>query len=138
MAQNKDYIFYSENPSIAAMHAEADQIQAVMQQPANLQDPASLTYRLNELDTWMARLTDMLVSAKAMKEKAGNEFWNQNETELTKLTATIQNRKINAFLYEHTVLYNRLDTMYGTMEHLTRDLVTQISYIKKQMEAFGC
>lgn len=134
---DKNQPFYTENPLIASMHTEADTIQAVMQVPANLQDPASMTYRLNELDTWMARLSDMMSRAKAMKEKAGNDFWNENETELTKLTATIQNRKINAFLYEYVVLYNRLDVMYTTLEHLTKDLVTQISYIKKQMEAFG-
>ena len=129
--------YYTSNTVLAAMHGEADAIQRLMDVPANLQDPASLTYRLNELDTQMSRLGDMMTQAKAYKDKAGNDYWNENETELTKLTATVQNRKINAFLYEYTTLYNRLDTMYHTLEHLTRDLVTQISYIKKQMEAFG-
>ena len=129
--------YYTSNTVLAAMHGEADAIQRLMDIPANLQDPASLTYRLNELDTQMSRLSDMMIQAKAMRDKTGTDYWNENETELTKLTATIQNRKINAFLHEHTVLYNRLDAMYHTMEHLTRDLVTQISYIKKQMEQFG-
>ncbi len=126
-------IFSTDNPALSRMHREADGIQAYMNAPARLEDPASMTYRLNDLDVYMSRLGEMLTSAKAMKEKAQNEFWNQNEAELTKLTATIQNRKINAHLFEYATLYTRLDTMYHTLEHLTRDLVTQISYIKQQM-----
>ena len=56
---------------------------------------------------------------------------------LNEKSATVSNRTIDSFLKDYTTLYNRLDAMYHTMEHLTRDLVTQISYIKKQMENFG-
>ena len=132
-----DNIYQSNDPAIVNMHMEADAIQAYMEQPLTLEDPATLTNRLKYLDVYMARLSDMMIRAKTMKEKAGNDYWNHNEAELTKLTATIQNRKINAFLQEHNALYNRLDTMYNTMEHLTRDLVTQISYIKAQMTSFN-
>lgn len=130
-------VFASSNPHIETLHREADNIQRCMEIPASLTDPAALTYRLNELDTFMARLGDMVIRAKAMKDRAKSTFVFQNGDELNKLSATVSNRKIDAFLQDYSILYNRLDTMYGTIEHLTRDLVTQISYIKKQMEQFG-
>lgn len=134
---NNTNIFASANPIINALHNEADQIQAYMCIPANLMDPAGLTYRLNDLDVYMARLSDMLIRAKTMKDAAKFAYINENEDKLNKLSATVSNRQIDAYLADYTTLYNRLDTMYHTMEHLTRDLVTQISYIKKQMETMG-
>jgi len=130
-------IFKPTDPSLAAMHREADAIQEYMSRPATLEDPAALTYRLRDLDTFMARLSDMLIRAKAMREWEKNKYINENSAQLNKLTATVSNRMIDQHLFEHTVTYNRLDSMYHTMEHLTRDLVTQISYIKKQIENFG-
>lgn len=129
--------FKVENPSLQALHAEADEIQAYMDKPAYLEDPASLTYRLNDLDTYMARLTDMMIRAKAMKERAKNKYLAENEDKLNKLTATVSNRLIDAHLFEYNMTYNRLDSIYHTLEHLTRDLVTQISYIKQQMQNLG-
>lgn len=126
--------FSSANESIARLHREADAIQTCMDQPAPLEDPAALTYRLKDLDVYMARLSDMMVRARAMRDRAKYAFITENENQLNKLTATVSNRKIEIHLHDYAVLYNRLDTMYGTVEHLTRDLVTQISYIKKQME----
>lgn len=130
-------IFNPADPSLAAMHREADAIQEYMARPATLEDPAALTCRLRDLDTFMARLSDMLIRAKAMREWEKNKYINENSAQLNKLTATVSNRMIDQHLFEHTVTYNRLDSMYHTMEHLTRDLVTQISYIKKQIENFG-
>lgn len=127
-------IYASQNPIIASLHREADVIQAYIQQPLTLEDPAALTVRLSHMDVYMARLSDIMIRAKTMKEREKNSYIAQNEAELNKLTATISNRKIDAYLQEHTALYNRLDAMYHTMEHLTRDLVTQISYIKQQMQ----
>ena len=130
-------VYATQNPYLAAMHSEADNIQAYINLPADLEDPAALTYRLKNLDVYRARLGDMMIRAKAMKERARNAFISENEDLLNKLTATVSNRKIDIHLQDYTALYNRLDTMYGTLEHVTRDLVTQISYIKKQMETFG-
>lgn len=129
--------FQTDNPVLAAMHREADGIQAFMDVPINLQDPASLTYRLKDIDVYMARLTDMMIRAKTMREREKNKFISDNEDKINKLTATVSNRMIESHLYEYTVAYNRLDAMYHTIEHLSRDLVTQISYIKQQMAAFG-
>lgn len=129
--------FSAKNPAIGTMHREADQIQAYMDIPANLVDPASLTYRLRDLDVYMARLSDMMIRAKAMKERAKNAYILENEERINKMTATVANRLIDAELFEYTTIYTRLDAMYHTVEHLTRDMVTQISYIKKQIESFG-
>lgn len=129
--------FVAKNPYISSLHQEADNIQSVMDVPANLLDPASLTSRLRDLDVYMARLSDMMIRAKAMKDRAKNDFIIANEERINKMTATVANRLIDTELFEYNTLYTRLDTMYHTIEHLTRDLVTQISYIKKQFESFG-
>lgn len=129
--------FVAKNPYISSLHQEADNIQSVMDIPANLLDPASLTSRLRDLDVYMARLSDMMIRAKAMKDRAKNDFIIANEERINKMTATVANRLIDTELFEYNTLYTRLDTMYHTIEHLTRDLVTQISYIKKQFESFG-
>lgn len=129
--------FVSLNPSVAALHSEADGIQRLMDQEANITDPAALVHRLNGLDAHMSRLTDMMIRAKAMREKAKWDYVDNNEERLNEMSATVSNRAIDSHLRDYTTLYNRLDAMYHTMEHLTRDLVTQISYIKKQMESFG-
>jgi len=125
------------NPVLQKLHTEADSIQLYLKEPANLQDPTSLTIRLNALDTYLARLGEILVFTKALKERAQNNYLADNENRLNKLTATASNRQINAFLYEYKVTCDRFDTLYSLCQHLSRDLVTQISYIKKQMETFG-
>lgn len=127
--------FEVTNPYLQRMHAEADGIQAFLAQSARLEDPTSLTERLNAMDVYMARLSDMMVRAKAMKEKAQNHYVAENGDRINKLTATVSNRMINAYLYEYAMTYTRLDTMYHTLEHLSRNLVSQISYIKQQMTA---
>ncbi len=129
--------FQTNIPVLAAMHREADGIQSYMDIPIDLQDPASLTERLKYIDVYMARLTDLMIRAKAIKEREKNKFISDNEDKINKLTATVSNRMIDAHLYEYAVAYTRLDAMYHTLEHLSRDLVTQISYIKQQMSSFG-
>lgn len=125
--------FETTNPLLAGLHREADAIQSYMDRPATLQDPASLTYRLNDMDVYMARLSDMLIRAKALRDRAQNSFLEANEDKLSKMKATASNRLINAYLYEYKIAYDRLETMYHTLEVLARNLVTQISYIKEQM-----
>lgn len=124
-----------ENPVLAAINKEADRIQSFLNIPANLQDPASLTFRLNDLDVYLSRLSEMLIQTKALKERAQNKYIEENEDSLNKQTATVSNRRINAYMYEYKITNERIDNMYRLCEHLSRDLVTQISYIKQQMSA---
>jgi len=133
MEKIQEYRFTATNPVIESMHREADKVQDFMNQASNLQDPASLTYRLADMDVYFARLTDMYIQAKAMKENAQNSFLIENEDRLNKMTATASTRLINAHLSEYKSLYDRLDSMCHLCEHLSRTLVTQISYIKQQM-----
>ncbi len=121
------------NPTLISMHKEADNMQAYMNIPVTLEDPASLTERLKILDVYLPRLSDMLQKVKSMKEYALNQFLQANENEINKLSATISNRIIKTFLFEFNVTVDRLDSMYTTMTQIDRDLVTQISYIKQQM-----
>lgn len=124
--------FETNNPELASLHREADHIQEVLAEPANLDDPSSLTERLRVLDSYMARLGEMNSTAKALRKKAKIEF-QSNREDLNKLTATVSNRIIDAHMQDYDILYDRIDTMYETIRHVTRDLVTQISYIKEQM-----
>lgn len=128
-----DAAFSVNEPRLRALHSEADGIQAFLGQKANLDDPTSMTVRLNELDAYLARLSDMMSRSKALRDRAQNDFLLENEDTLSKLSATVANRRINTHLFEYTMTYNRLDTMLRTVEHLSRDLVTQISYVKAQM-----
>ena len=124
------------NPVLASLHKEADGIQAYLKLPANIQDPASMTYRLKDLDVYLARLSEMLIQAKIMKEKAQNQYLTENEDTIDKLSATVSNRRINSYLFEYKMTCDRLDTMHHLCEHLSKDLVTQISYIKEQIRNF--
>ncbi len=128
-----NFSFQATNPILERLHREADSIQHYLNNRANLQDPASLTYRLSDLDVYFARLTEMAIQAKVMKENAQNTFLLENEDKLNKMTATASNRLINAHLAEYKTAYDRLDSMCHLCEHLSRDLVTQISFIKQQM-----
>ena len=121
------------NPTLAAMNAEADSIQAYMDVPAQLEDPASLNYRLNALDTYKSRLTSLITEAKDMYNRANNIFQEENEEQLNKLAITVQSRVIKRNLYEFSTTVDRLELMYRTIDGLTHDLVTLISFIKSQM-----
>ena len=126
--------FNISNPTLAQYHKEADTITAFLNVRADLMDPASLTVRLNEMDVWMARLTDMQIRAKAMKEYAKTLMLRNNEEALSKMTATNSNRIVSTYLYEFTVTVDRLEMLYSTLSTMSRNLVTQISYIKQQMQ----
>ncbi len=115
------------------MHKEADAMQEYLNIPATLDDPAALTTRLQKLDVYLARLSDIITRARAMKDYAQNLYLTENEDKLTKLSATVSNRIIKTFLYEFNVTVDRLELLYSTMSHISKDLVTQISYIKQQM-----
>lgn len=126
--------FNIKNPTLRAYHSEADTITEFLKLEANLMDPPALTYRLNDMDAWLARLTDMQIRAKAMREYAKSLFLQQNEEALSKMTATNSNRILTTYLYEFTVTVERLDTLYNTLTTMSRNLVTQISFVKQQMQ----
>ena len=130
--ETEQTVFKSSNNSLQKLHDEANVIQAFMNEPCNLQDPNSMTERLCKLDAYMSRLGEMNVVAKAIRSREENAFVGQRE-DLNKLTATASNRIIKAHMEDYNILYDRIDTMYETIRHLTKDLVTQISYVKEQM-----
>lgn len=124
-----------QNPRLAEIHREADAVQLFLNEESNIQDPASLTGRLQAMDVYMARISELVSLSRAMKEYALNLYLEENEDKLAKLSATVSNRMIKSFLYEFNVTVDRLDTMYSAMVHLSRNLVTQISFIKQQMQS---
>lgn len=129
--------FQISDAELAALNTEADAIQEYMDRASDIRDGNVLTERLHTLDTYMSRLSEMMIRAKTMKAQEQNAYLAANEEKINKLTATVSNRMLASHLFEHSATYERLETMYHTVEHLTRDLVTQISYLKKQLESFG-
>lgn len=121
------------NPYLQRMHQEADAILDFMKVEASLQDPASLTCRLNEMDAYLARLTDILSKAKGMREYAKSRISKDNATELLNMKKTVSDRIISAYLCELTVTCDRLETLYNTLCRQSNDLQSQISYIRNQM-----
>lgn len=126
--------FSIADPYLRRFHNEADRIQAVIEVPIDLDNPSTLTERLRVLDVYLARLGDMRVRAKTLREVARNRYMEKNADDLAKMTATVSNRVISAYLTEYTMTSERLDTMYDTVSKLAKDLVTQISFIKAQMQ----
>ena len=125
------------NPMLAALWAEADNIQALLLRPMNIQDPNALTYHFAELDAQMARLSEMLIRANAYRDKTRHDYETDNEDKLTKLTATVANRMIKNAIFEHTLVCDRLQAMYDEGQMQRRDIITQISWIKEQMKQFS-
>ena len=115
--------FQISDAELAALNSEADAIQEYMDRASDIRDGNVLT--------------EMMIRAKTMKAQEQNAYLAANEEKINKLTATVSNRMLASHLFEHSATYERLETMYHTVEHLTRDLVTQISYLKKQLESFG-
>ena len=126
--------FAIADPYLRRFHNEADRMQAVIEVPVDLDNPSTLTERLRVLDVYLARLGDMRVRAKTLKEVARNRFLEKNANELAKMTATVSNRAITSYLIEYTMTADRLESMYDTVSKLAKDIVTQISYIKAQMQ----
>lgn len=126
--------FSIADPYLRRFHNEADRMQAVIEVPIDLDNPSTLTERLRVLDVYLARLGDMRVRAKTLREVARNRYMEKNADDLAKMTATVSNRVISAYLTEYTMTSERLDTMYDTVSKLAKDLVTQISFIKAQMQ----
>ena len=126
--------FVISNPVLLAMHKEANQIQDYLSHKADIDNPASLTYRLNDLDAYLARVSDMQIRAKAMKEYAKTTFLLNNEDKLSKMTATNSNRMIATYLYEFSITAERLEALYSLLSSSCKNLITQISFIKQQMQ----
>lgn len=121
------------NPILASMHREADTMQAFLSSPACLEDPASMTYRLNAMDAYISRLSSMVSKAKAMRDRAQTVYYEKKKDEIAKLKVTEVNRMVKNFLFEFNATVDRLETMYSAMMQIDKDLVSQISYVKQQM-----
>ena len=122
------------NPTLAQLNQEADEIQRFMRTTTGITDGNILAYRLNQMDMYLARLSEMSITAKAMKKHAEKIFKDANSQQLAEMTATNANRELSSFLYEFTQTADRLETMYGTLNKMSSDLVTQISYLKSIMQ----
>ena len=132
-----DGTYVITNPTLRNMHAEADAVQTFLEREVDINDIAMLPYRLNQMDAYLHRLSDMQSRAKAMKEYAKMTYMAQNEKALSKMTATNSNRIISAALYEFTVTADRMDALYTSLTHACKNISIQLSWIKKTMELGG-
>lgn len=121
------------NPVLISMHREADTMQAFLSSPACLEDPASMTYRLNSMDAYISRLSSMVSKARAMRDRAQTVYYEKKKDDFAKLKVTEVNRLVKNFLFEFNATVDRLETMYSAMMQIDKDLVSQISYVKQQM-----
>lgn len=121
------------NATLGRLNEEADVILAFMSQKADLQDPASLIHRLNDMDAYLARLSSMVSTAKAMREYAKTRISQDNADVLLNLKKTVSDRIIASYLYELTISCERFETLYNTLLRQSNDLQSQISYIRNQM-----
>ena len=119
------------------MHQEADFIQAYLEQNVDINDIGTLPYRLNMLDAYLHRVSDMNIRAKAMKEYAKMTYMAQNEKALSKMTATNSNRIIGSAIHEFTVTSERMENLYGSLTHAFKNISIQLNWIKKTMELVG-
>jgi len=125
------------NPYLSRLLQEAERIQGFLEEKADLNDAGALSVRLNEMDALMARASEMQVRAKAMREHARNSLTQANEGVLSKMSATNSARLLNCYLEDYLMTADRMDALYSTLSQSCRNLITQISLIKKQMELQG-
>ena len=59
--------FQISDAELAALNSEADAIQEYMDRASDIRDGNVLTERLHTLDTYMSRLSEMMIRAKTMK-----------------------------------------------------------------------
>ena len=129
--------FIVSNPTLKKMNLEADAIQKYLEQKVDINDIGSLPYRLNILDSYLHRVSDMNTRAKAMKDYAKMTYVSQNEKALSKMTATNSNRIISAAIHEFTVTSERMENLYNSLTHACKNISIQLSWIKKAMELGG-
>jgi len=127
----------TENPHLRRMLAEAESVQAFLEQKADLDNPGALAVRLNELDSYMARMSAVLVRARSMREEAKNRFLMANGEAVSGMTATASARLMGRYLQDYTMTADRIETLCGALSQSCRILITQISLVKKQMELQG-
>lgn len=121
------------NPHLAVLNSEADSLMTYLKNEDNMADPGSLVHRLNEIDTLMARLSEMLIQAKSMEKYAKARFDEINAKALEAMKATSATRVRATCLFEFTLTSERLESVYKTMDARREDLRSKISYVREQM-----
>ena len=122
-----------KNQLLQRINQEADSIQGMLNTRITLDDLNILPERLSNLDAALARTGELESLATSLKEKAKALLMQENENLLASLSATASNRMISCALHEYTITEDRLSKLYQTLSQACRNIITQISFAKSQM-----
>lgn len=126
--------FALTNPMLIALHREADTIQQKMLRPERLEDPAAVLAQLSELSVLLPRLGEMKTVSQSFRDYEKNRFLSDNAERFAQMKATEISRAVNIRMYEYDITYDRMSQMYTSLDRRIRDLVSEMSYLKAQMQ----
>lgn len=122
------------NPMLISLHSEADGIQQRMLRKETLEDPVSVLHQLSELSVLLPRLGEMKTTSQSFRDFEKNRYLTENADRLAGMKATEITREVNIRMYEFDITYDRLNQMYISLDRRIRDLVSEMSYLKAQMQ----
>lgn len=96
-------------------------------------DPAELTNRLSDINTYMARTGRMLADAKLLQDNAMSATYGEHSKAIMKMPATIASKFISSQCGDVNYLVNWLDRLNRTCVHQGDNIRTQLSFIKEQL-----
>ena len=122
------------NPTLARMNAEAGEMESELIGRCDILDGSAVASRLDRLDALLARAGQMHSTAKAMREEAKAVLYRDNAEAFAKMKATDLTRLSSLALRQFNVTEERMSILYRSIEQSCKILITQLSYLKKQME----
>lgn len=111
---------------------EAQQIQGFLEISAS-DDPNELSFRLSEINVYMARSGNMLAEAKLLQDKAINAAYTEHSKSILKMPATIATKFINSVSVNENHLVTWIERINRTCVHQGDNIRTQISLAKEQL-----
>lgn len=96
-------------------------------------DPAELSWRLSEINTYLARSGKMLADAKLLQDNAVAEIYAQHFKAIQKMPATVVTKFIYAQCANENYLVNWLDRINRACVHQGDNIRTQVSFAKEDM-----
>lgn len=129
-----DGTYDTPNPTLKGINAEADKVEKELLGRCDILDGSAVAARLDRLDALLAWTGQMHSTTKAMREEAKAVLYRDNAEAFAKMKATDLTRLTGLALRQFAVTEERMSILYRTIEQSCKTLITQLSYLKKQME----